>query len=152
MSIATAPNLTGSLAITMTNLFELEQNVHTDLRVYRWRPRVPDLPCLWNWIPDAPFEQRDTGRFRDNVTILAQIGIRHTDIDEEMAALEEYADAFRYLVDPALNSHRPLGGQRAWRMNMRLLGMDFGAGEGAIPVLVVEFPIQVQLDRMINPS
>jgi len=152
VSIASTPVLEASLGTVMTHLIALEEKVHDDLHVYRWRPRVPDLPCLWNWIPDAPFEQRDTGRFRDNVTITAQIGIRHSDVDEEMAALEEYADAFRFLIDPALHTIHPLGAKWAKRQTMRLLGVTFGEGEGAIPVLVIEFPILVQLDRMISPS
>ena len=152
MSIASTPTLVGSLRAMMDNLVELERHVHPDLRPYRWRPRLPDLPCLWNWIPDAPFEQRDLGRVRDNVTVVPTIGVRHTDVDHEMALVEEYADAFRALIDPALNTKHPLGAQWAKRQTMRMAGVTIGAGDGAIPVLVVEFPILVQLDRMIDPS
>jgi hypothetical protein len=152
VTIASAPELTGSLTTVMTNLVATEQAVHPDLRVYRWRPRVPDLPCMWNWIPTAPFEQRDTARWRDNVTIQVQIGIRHTDVDDEMAKLEEYADAFREVMDAALHTMHPLGAVWAKREGMRLLGVEFGSGENAIPVLVVEFPILVRLDRMIPAS
>lgn len=148
MGKASTAALTGSLAFMMDKLVELEQDVHSDLRVYRYRPRTPDLPCLWNWIQSAPFELMDQQRFRDNITVLTQIGIAHTDVDEEMAKLEEYADAFRTVIDPALHTIRPLGAKWAKRDDMRMVSVDFGE----LGVLAVEFPILIQLDRQIVPQ
>jgi hypothetical protein len=149
VTIASTEYLTGSLATVMSRLVELEKQVHDELRVYRWPPRVPDLPCIWNTMPSAPFEQRDTGRFRDNLNISVRVGIRHTDVDEQMAKLEEYADAFRFVIDPALWTHNPLGAKWAIRQDMRIIPVTFGADPEVLHVIALEFPIQVQLDRMI---
>lgn len=132
----------------MNNLVDLEKEVHDDLRVYMWRPRQPDLPCIWNWLPNSTFEQRDLGRHRDNLSIHAYISIRHSDEQEEMDRLMLYTDAFRDTVDPALFAQRPLGGQRAMRSGLALMEERFND----VPTLTVQLPIAVQVDRMIFAS
>lgn len=148
MSTASAPVLTGSLQVVMNNLVELEKQVHEDLRVYMWRPRQPDLPCIWNWLPNASLEQRDLGRHRDNLTIWAYVSTRHTDVELEMDRLMEYVDAFRDVIDRALFTPRPLGGQRAMRSGLSMTQETFND----VPTLSVQLPIAVQVDRMIYAS
>lgn len=148
MSLASAPALTGSLQVIMNNLLELEKNVHEDLRAYMWRPRQADLPCIWNWLPNGSLEQRDLGRHRDNLVIHAHISIRHGDEQEEMDRLMVYTDSFRDVVDRALFAQRPLGAQRAMRSGLMMQEHRFND----VPTLTVQFPIAVQVDRMIYAS
>lgn len=152
MSQASASALTGSLQVIMNNLVDLErrvsESVNDELRVYMWRPRQPDLPCVWNWIAGAPFEQRDLGRHRDNLLINSYISIRHTDEQQEMDTLMRYVDAFRDVVDRELFAQRPLGGQRAMRSGLSMMEERFND----VPTLSVQLPIVVQVDRMIYAS
>ena len=92
-------------------LYDLEQDVHPDLSVDRWRRSdLPDLPAIWNWVPSpSELELTDQAQHRDTFNVSAYIGVRHSDSDEEMGAIELYADAFMAAVDPALHSRPPLG-------------------------------------------
>lgn len=141
---------TGSLTPLLDAIVAMEQNVHPDLRVYRRKPRSADLPCIYHVMLDSPFEQRDLARFRDTVRIGCRIAIRPTDPEQEQELIEEYADAYRNVVDAALHHNRPLSesASRAIRLGMRELSDRFGDSE--VPAL--EFVIEAQLDRLIPPN
>lgn len=142
---------TGSLRDFMDAWVGLEQTVHPDLRVYRWRPSMmPELPALYNWMTDAPHEVRGTGGLvRDTITLLCRIAIRHTDVDEQMAVIEIFADAFRNVVDTALRfpSQSPLTGiaLSADRTGMRTVLDTFNETD----VMCIEFSVQAKLDRVL---
>lgn len=146
-----APNPEGSLALLMDALYALEQTVHTDLVTYRWRPQsTPDLPAIWNWLLRAPKTDTSTIGVRDTLHLLAVIGIRHTNVDEQMADVETYGDAFRAVVDPAMMTNQPLSGAatKATRSEMRNSLDEFGP----TGVFCVEFELHIQLDRIVHPN
>ena len=136
-----------SLSSLMNNWVELLGHVHPDLRVYRWRPRVPDTPCIWNWLTDGPLRQVDTARQRDAFAITTSIVVQHTDADDEMIKLEEYVDAFRDVVDRALYAKLPLGAKWAMRQTLRFRAVNFNT----VAYLAAESPMVFQIDR-ITPS
>lgn len=140
---------TGSLTLLMDELVGLEETVHEDLAVYRWRPRSPDLEggMIWNDLGQSPFNVMDVRRWRDTINLIVSVGIRHTDVDEEMNRLEVYADAFRDVVDDALWNSQPLNNttKRAHRTGMRMKQEQFNN----IPVLALEFQFEMWLDRQI---
>lgn len=147
--MATMPRTRGSLRWIMDEVVEMERAVHPDLTVFRWQPRRPQLPGIWNWINNAPFEQRDLARWRDNIELLVRVGIQHNDVDEEMAQLEEYADALRETIDRYLaQDGDPFNGAvyKAQRTGMRTVGLD----TGDVLVLAVEFPILLWVDRILR--
>jgi len=137
----------GQLGPMMDALVALERQVHTDLIVSRWRPTSIEPPQLWNWLGDSPLEHRDQSRVRDELHIIAAIGIPHSDVEEEMAAVETYIEAFWSVVDPALDSNQPLDGTcfSATRTRTRLALDRFGGTD----VLCAEFHLMVRLDRHI---
>lgn len=140
---------TDTLKGVMDALFALEQTVHDDLKVYRWRPRAkPELPALWNWAPQtADFEQRDQAQHRDVFRISAYIGIHHSDSDEEMAALETYGDAFRAVVDPDFNRNEPLDGAVVWaKRSGQVPVLDEFPNQS---VLCLELPMEFWVHRML---
>lgn len=148
MSLATTTSLTGSLAVLMTNLVALEEHVNDGVRVFKWRPRVPDPPCIWNWLDMSPWEQRDTGRQRDTFRVIAVLAIRHTDSQIEMDQLTGYIDDFRDVVDRALYTHAPLGAKFGRRLGVRMAVQQFGENQ----YLSAEFPMEFQLDREISAT
>jgi hypothetical protein len=142
---------TGSLREMMDQLVRLEETIHPDLLVLRWQPvGVPDLPAIWNWIAPSPFEIRDQMRWRDTMNIVIRLGLRHTDFDTEMDDVEKYCDAVRDIVDDALYNNSPLNGTATWarRTGMQMQSFEFNN----ISVMGVEFPLEIQLDRRIQPN
>lgn len=140
---------TGSLRALMDELVKLEQTVHDELRVYRWQPvDLVDPPALFNWLAPSSFEIRDQSRWRDNVSILARIAVRHG--DQDMEDLEKYADAFRDVMDDAFYNFAPVGGKSTWaeRSSMQMTTIEFNT----IPFLAIEFPLSFRLDRRIEPN
>lgn len=142
---ASATALVGTLRELMDNWTNLLMTVHDDLRVYRWRPRVPETPCIYNWLNDGPLIQMDTGRQRDSFAISTFILIAHTDDEDEMWKIEDYVDAFRDVVDRELYARAPCGAKWAQRQTTRFRAVPFGQ----VPYLGAEFPMVFQLDRMI---
>jgi len=151
MSLATTTRLVRTLKELMANLTEVERHVHEDLSVYTWRPNVPLVPCIWNWLDQAPWEQMDLGRQRDNFTVIAVLAVAHGDNQETMDVLTDYVDAFRETIDPALFTSAPLGCKEAHRLGMRMAEQTFG-GENGTSYLSVEFPLLCKMDRHIERS
>lgn len=140
---------TGSLRALMDELVKLEETVSDELRVYRWQPiDLLDPPALFNWLSPSSFEIRDQSRWRDNVSILARIAVRHG--DQDMEDLEKYADAFRDVMDDAFYNWSPVGGQSIWaeRTSMQMIPLEFNT----VPFLAIEFPLSFRLDRRIEPN
>ena len=132
----------------MNALVELEESVHDDLVVYRWRPLNIQTPAVYNWIPGGPHTQFAVDTEKDMITVLARIAIQHSDSDQEMAMIESYAASFINRIDPALKRIRPLRTQpvkRAWRANFRLVEDRFND----IPYLAAEFPIEIEMMRTV---
>lgn len=142
-------NPTASIAVAIDQLVALEETVHPDLRLYRWRPQGhPELPALWNWLVDSPQDIKDNAHLRDTLDLRVQIGVAHSDVDEQMASIEIYADAFRAVVDPALRQNCTLEGtvEYAKRTSMRTALDRFGQ----LDVLCVEFRMEIQLTRIVT--
>jgi hypothetical protein len=141
---------TGSLTKLMDEVVALEENVHDDLRVYRWRPYTADAPCIWNWLTGSPFTVKTNITWRDDVNLVAVIALNHVEVEQDMSLVEEYVDAFRDVVDDALWQNQPLNNtaKRAQRTSMNMAAVELNG----IPLLCVELPLTFQLDRLIVPS
>lgn len=116
---------------------------------YRWRPRgVPDFPCIYNWLAPSPTERHTVATQRDTLLVQANCGVRWTDVQTEMGQLEALGDSFRQVVDPAMAGNSNLGGlpQRAERTGMVTASDRFND----VPVLVLQFTIRAELDRVIT--
>lgn len=125
------------------------------LIVYRWRPNQIQLESgkgsLYHSIGETPHTPADIYHDQDDLLITARIGMRHSDVEDEMALLEVLVSEYITRIDPALKRIRPLGTvsvKRAWRTSMRMLEDEFNG----IPVLAVEFPLTFTIHRMIVPS
>lgn len=141
---------TASLAAIMTQLATVESMVDPRVRVYRWRPEnVPELPAIYNWLGDSPATWADVCTVHETLTINARLAVRHSDVGDEMDLLEDLADRFRDVVDQQLNrTGGPLGGvQYARRTGMRNVIDRFGD----VPVLALEFPVEVRVHRTVQP-
>lgn len=117
------------------------------LRVYRWRPRgLIEPPAIYHWAPDdTETEARDQARRRDALQLMCIVCVEHSDSNEEMAALEDYADLLRAAFDDAFDQTAPLGGVRnAKRLGFRPIEDQFGD----IAVLGFGFDIEIWLDRV----
>lgn len=109
-------NPTGSLRVAMDALCALEAQINDripdpvrKLAMYRWRPQeMPDLPALWNWMPEAPEDKLSNAHLRDKLDLRIQVGIEHTNVDEQMAAVEDYFDIVGQVVGQALQQPAPL--------------------------------------------
>lgn len=116
---------------------------------YRWRPRgVPDFPCIYNWLAPSPGKRQTTATMRDTLNLQANCGVRWSDEVTEMGELEQLADSFRLVVDQDLQHNTGLGGlpHRAERPSMNSAADRFND----VPVLVLQFTLMVELDRIIN--
>lgn len=116
---------------------------------YRWRPRgVPDFPCIYNWLAPSPGKRHTTATMRDTVNLIANCGVRWSDEVTEMGELEQLADQFRLVVDQDFQHNTGLGGlpHRTERPSMNSAADRFND----VPVLVLQFPLMVELDRIIN--
>jgi hypothetical protein len=146
-----------SLGVIMDQLEILEQSVldsvkeafDIDAYKYRWRPRgVPDFPCIYNWLSPSPAEEHAVGVARDTLNLLVSCGIRWSDASTEMDELEKLADQFRLIVDRDLLHNTGLGGKphKAERKSMNTAADRFND----VPVLCLQFPLIVELDRFIQ--
>lgn len=122
-----------------------------DFRVYpyRWRPRgVPDFPCIYNWLSPSPAKRQTVATMRDTLTLQVNCGVRWTDVETEMRELEQLADQCRLILDQDLQHNTGLGGlpHRAERLSMNSAADRFND----VPVLVLQFPLMVELDRIIT--
>ena len=156
MSIITAPNpIFFPFTEIMNALVQVGKDASDKLIVYRWRPTQPQLEVgtgtLYHMLGDSPHTPADIYHEQDDLLINARIGIRHSDVDDEMAMLELLTSEYINKIDPALKRIRPLGTmavKKAWRLNMRMLEDDFGG----IPVLCMEFPLTFTIHREILPN
>jgi hypothetical protein len=123
---------------------------YTPLSIYRWRPRNPDWPGIYNWIfTPGTFQQTDLARWVDFLDVATRIMVYPTDEYEESDALEVYADAFRNVVDFGFRSNNgmPLGGvaTEAHRTGMRIITDTWDR-----EYLGIEFPIRFKLARIVH--
>lgn len=117
---------------------------------YRWRPRgVPDFPCIYNWLAPSPADRGAVQRVRDTFNINANCGVRWSDEEIEMGELESLADQFRLVCDKELqHTGTGLGGlpHKADRRSMQNAADRFNE----VPVLVLQFPLMIDVDRIIE--
>lgn len=146
-----------SLTALMDEVVALEERVAESVKdqfgfsvyVNRWRPRgVPDFPCIYNWLAPSPGKRQTTATMRDTLSLQANCGVRWTDVETEMQELEQLADQFRLIVDQDLQHNTGLGGlpHRAERPSMNSAADRFND----VPVLVLQFTLMVELDRIIT--
>jgi len=119
------------------------------LALYRWRPSSPDSPCLYNWLLPSTTQQKDTSRIRDTVVISTRIGQTYTDTEERMSGVEQYADAYRALVDVNFwDGQRippPIAGGATWAMRTSM--QSFSEDFGSVTLMGIEFLQAFWLDR-----
>ncbi len=146
-----------SLSALMDEVVALEERVAEAVEeqfgfkvyVYRWRPRgVPDFPCIYNWLAPSPAKRQTTATMRDTLNLQANCGVRWSDEETEMGELEQLADQFRLIADQDLQHNSGLGGlpHRAERPSMNSAADRFND----VPVLVLQFPLMAELDRIID--
>jgi hypothetical protein len=143
----------GSLEVFMTEYEKLLQTIADacgdDMVVRRWKPlNLVDAPMVYNWLPDAPFEQRDLQRWRDTLQLLTRISIPGSDVETKTARFERYADKFREIADPLFDQNQPLNGScyRIKRTGMSTVADTFNE----ISVFAIQFRVEVWLDRHIH--
>lgn len=86
-------------------------NPADEVRVYPWRPvKFPELPAIWNWIDDGSYEIPATGLGDDRIIVTVTIGVRPSNIAEDIEDLVRLTDVFRRVTSPALNSRPVLEG------------------------------------------
>jgi len=136
----------------MNALVAIGKDVSERVVVYRWRPVTPQLEngraALYHMIDESPHTPYDIYHEQDDLRINARIGIRHSDVDDEMALLEFFTSEYLNKMDPALKRIRPLGVpavKKAWRPTMRMLEDEFNG----VPVLAMEFPLIFTIHREI---
>ena len=136
----------------MDRLMDIEENVHEKLVVYRYRPFGPPQlesggGAIYNLFRGGPHEVWSTETWKDRLTVLVRLGIRHTDSNDEMRMVELFGALLVHQIDFALHRMHPLGPvvKRAHRTGFRMLEDTFGE----TPVLAVECPIEVEFHRLI---
>lgn len=118
-------------------------------RVYEWRPSgVPELPAVWNWIDDSPYETPDNAQGDDLLVVATTIGVKPSDLPETMGRLVRLMDIFRATVDPALNVKPILGGTvlEAKRVVTRSLIEEFDG----VPVMCLQSLIRLKLRALVR--
>lgn len=136
----------------MDGIVKIAKDVDERVIVYRWRPLKPQLEpgtcSLYHMLGQTPHTPADIYHEQDDLLINARIGIRHSDVDDEMAMLERFTSAYLNKMDPQLKRIRPLGigaVKKAWRPSMRMLEDEFNG----VPVLAMEFPLTFTIHREI---
>jgi hypothetical protein len=152
MSVLEANPIVFPFAEIMNAVVSIGRDVSERLVVYRWRPHTPQLEngggALYHMLGDTPHTPADIYHDQDDLLINARIGIRHSDVDDEMKVLELFTSAYVNKMDPQLKRIRPLGVpavKKAWRPTMRMLEDEFNG----VPVLAVEFPLTFTIHREI---
>jgi hypothetical protein len=123
-------------------------NARDEMRVYEWRPsKLPELPAIWNWIDDGSYKIVDTARADDIIVVTATIGVKPSDVAENMGRLVRLTDHFREVVDPALWHRQPLAGtaNSAKRVVTRTSFDEFDG----IPVMCMDMLVRVELSQIV---
>jgi hypothetical protein len=139
----------GSLKFALDVLGELETTIHPSLHVYRWwRPDMA-LPALWNWLTPGDIERPDSCRVRDLLRVTVTIGVDPTAIagEGDMLELEAYAELALEVLDPVVYGRAPFGQREARRRGFQTVADRLGD----TPILALEIPLEVYLDRSIVP-
>lgn len=155
MSVLAANPVVFPFTEIMNGLMVIANDVDERVIAYRWRPIKPQLETghavLYHMIGDTPHANYDIYHEQDDLLINARIGIRHSDVDDEMAMLEQFTAVYVNRIDPALKRIRPAGipaVKKAWRVSMRMLEDEFNG----VPVLCMEFPLVFTIHREILPN
>lgn len=152
MSVLAANPVVFPFTEIVNGLMVIANDVDERVIVYRWRPTKPQLEVghaiLYHMIDETPHTPADIYHEQDDLRINARIGIRHSDVDDEMAMLELFTSKYLNRIDPALKRIRPSGipaVKKAWRPSMRMLEDEFNG----VPVLAMEFPLVFTIHREI---
>lgn len=142
----------GPFQTLMDELEALEATFHPSLNVYRWwRPDMA-LPAVWNWLTPGPVEAVGVPacKVRDLMRITVSIGVDPTAVagEGDMLEIEAYADLAIPLLNTAVYERNPLGQREARRAG----GQTVADTLGGVPILALELPIEVYLDRVVQPT
>lgn len=148
MSTTAQPPYT-SLSAVMDTLTALEATVDPSLRVYRYCPSGQiELPAIFNWWEQSTSEWVDTGGVRDVFNLSIYVVTERSDLDEQLIAVEGYADQLRAILDENFKNAGPLNGiRRANRKTFSNAEVTFNQ------ILTFGFRIGVELwlDRIVTP-
>lgn len=115
------------------------------VRVYRWRPmgRI-ELPAIFCWLDPSRSEWADSATRRTALQIVVTVAVKPG--DEQLGLLEDLADKLAAVLDTELKRRPPFGGVS----NPKQPGENTGTDEfNGVPVLTWEFPLELQVDRLI---
>lgn len=137
----------------MDAIVEIEEDVHDNLVVYRWRPPGPPQlemggGAIYNWVPGGPHEIFSVDTWKDFITLQVRVGVRHTDSNDEMRLVELFGSLLVHKLDFALHRIWPMGHpviKKARRTGFRLVEDTFGD----VTVLAVECPVEIEFHRII---
>lgn len=140
----------GDLAPFMDALVGLEETISDDLTVERWRPYNPNTPLLYNWLLPSPAAIPATMTEQDTLNFAIRVVLRRTDADETGAAVEQYYDLVRDVIDsdliqPSQSQLRSVC-HFAKRTSSRTVIDTFNE----IDYLAVEFTLQAELRRQFQ--
>lgn len=123
------------------------------LNVYDlWRPDMA-LPAVWMWVAPGtvPRPRPDTCTVRNVDRIVVSVGVDPAAVvTDDARRLLDLVQIIREGLDPILYASRPLDGQQeaAWGSGAQTVQDQLGDA----PVLTFELPIEVTLDRTVNPA
>lgn len=142
----------GPFESLMDELVALEGTFHPTLNVYRWwRPDMA-LPAVWNWLTPGDVEPVGVPacKVRDLMRITVSIGVDPTAVmgEGDMLELEAYADLATPLLNAAIYERNPLGVREAHRRGGQTVADELAG----VPILALELPIEVYLDRVVQPT
>lgn len=139
----------GSIAGVMSELVDLAATIHPTLNVYRWWRPDMRLPAVWHWLTPASTERRTDCDVRDVMRVTVSVGIDpRVTVAEDMLELEAYADLAVDVYNAALYQPRPFGQTNALRQGFQTVSDELGGA----PVLALELPLEVWLDRSVPPT
>lgn len=148
MAEGSAIEKTDSIYEVLAHLVALENKIDPEIRVYMFRPDVPNVPCIWNELQSSSFEIIDQSRWRDTLSVVVTLVVQHSDVNIEQMKLLKYVDNFRRVVDLGLYGKLPLGATRAKRLGMQNSYPSFSG----VSYLGMEFALQIEVDRFVPPN
>jgi hypothetical protein len=143
----------GSLQTVLDELVligEQVQALHPELHVYRWWRPDAALPAYYHWLTPSSTERPDQCTNRDVLRMTISIAIDpFANVAEDAQQIETYVDSALDVIDAALYTRRPLGGQtEAKRVGLQTVSDRWGDAN----VLVCELPLEITLDRTVTPT
>lgn len=124
-----------------------------ELHVYDlWRPDMA-LPAVWTWMApgSVPSQRKDncTATHVDRIVVVVGVDPAAL-VTDDARRLIDYVQLLREALDPVLYAPRPLGGQTraVWGSGQQFVTDQLGDAH----VLCAELPVEITLDRHVNPA